>query len=932
MKKYLLLSAALFSIFAAVSCEKELAGPEGVRTVISVSTASTKTALGAKEGTSWPNYWTAGDQIIVNGVFSESLDSEANGKAKADFTFPVAVATPYYAAYPVSAVSDVGIGSTSASATITMPASQRYVEGSYDPDAFVMCGQSSTEGTIDLDPLVSVIHLKLAGSASISSIKLTGETGTALSGTFTTDFSTLTPVTVSNEVEMVAASPVALPADFFICVPAGLVGQLQVDIFDSASGSMSKTATLKSALAPGQMYLAPELPYSASSASALAITAEGITSSTAVICVTGDPADAYTFNVYSDATCSTLVDSYAVDAGNACWGSASPRFCISGLDAGTPYYVKVTDVTSGAESDALTVTTADFIIVEPSPTPAALDEVILAEDFGELRWDCDMIGNGAGYFPTSQDSFANTEVASFQAAATSNEKQISAQTTAVAASRLAHWAQGANPHMYVHPGYIKLVGQSKVTHLVTPALDNIPDGMLATLEVKVTASAYYSESSSSFATTSAIVAVQPAGSYNELVDDPNTNTLDLTTNVAPITLKEESAWNEYTVTLSGVGKGARLAFGAASDVTGNNARMNISDITVTLKSLEAPSLTASVKGISSSTAAFTWTYGGSADADIAKPYKIALYKDAACSDPFVIFDIPADSECWNGSTPCFVFGGLAPSTEYWFIACDASTGNTSAAVSVTTEAFTVVDVTNLTTAAAGDVILAEDFSEIAHGPDELAGAAGFVPSTHTLTIVPSGVNPEGGFVEYSNTGNRVFGSGWNISGSRMDNGWGFFGNSSCFSRNGYLRVSSSSGRTHIVTPVLSCIPAGKQATIEVKVTASKYESSTNDVAVFVENGLTMNSQTSSSEPSYKKYTGASLENGYALGITSVKAWETKTVTISKVDSESQLVIGSLNADKTRFYIDDVVVTVVSLKDKGAIDAVIEISDFITFKA
>ena len=928
MKKLLLLSAALFSIIAISSCEKEIAGPDGLRTVISVTAASTKTALGEKEGTSWPNYWKTGDQICVNGLVSEALGSDADGKDKADFSFESALAVPYYAAYPVSAVSGYSAGS----ATLSVPASQNYVAGSYDPAAFVMYGKSDTEGTVELEPLVSVIHLKLTGSASISKVKLTCAADAALSGSFTTDFTSCTKATVSNEVEMVAATAVDLPADFFICVPAGLSGQLQVDIFDSASGSMSKTATLKSALAAGQMYLAPELPYVASAPSALTITAEGITSSTAVICVTGDTADAYTFNVYSDAACSTLVDSYAVDAGNSCWGSASPRFCISGLTASTPYYVKVTDVTSGAESDALTVTTAAFQLVQPGSTAAAAGDVLLAEDFGELRWDSDVIGNGVGYFPTSLDSFANTEVSSFQAAATSNEKQISAQATALAASRLAHWAQGANPHMYIHPGYIKLVGNSKVTHLVTPALDNIPDGMVATLEVKVTASAYYSESSGSFATTSAIVAVQTASGINEFGDDPNTNTLDLTTNVAPITLKEESAWNEYTVTLTSVGKGARLAFGAAPDVTNNNARMNISDITVTLKSLEAPSLTASVKSVSSSTAAFTWTYGGSAAADIARPYTISLYSNSACTDLVISHDIDADASCWSGKTPCFVFGGLAPDTEYWFVASDTSTGTTSAAVSAKTSAFTVVDVTTLTNASVGDVILAEDFSEIAHGPDELAGAAGFVPSAHILLPAPSGVNPEGVFVDTGNTGNRVFGSGWNISGSRMEKGWGFFGNSSCFSRNGYLRVSSSSGRTHIVTPVLSCIPAGKVATLEVTVTAGKYESSSNDVAVFVEKDLTMNSQTSPSEASYRKYTGASLADAHALGITSAKEWETKTVTISKVDSECQLVIGSLNADKTRFFLDDVVVTVVGLKDQGAIDAVMEISDFITFKS
>lgn len=585
MKKIQLLIATVLGIFAVVSCEQEIGGPETAfdTTVINASIESTKTALGEKDGTAWPNYWKAGDQISINGVASEALDAEADGKSSASFSFSGAVATPYYAAYPAAAVSDYSNGS----ATITVPASQSYVAGSYDPAAFVMFGKSETESSVALAPFVSVFHLSLTGSASITSVKLTGGDGAALSGSFSTDFETAEPKTVSNVVELVADAPVALPAEFFICVPAGLSGPVVVKISDSDGGSKSVSANIKSPLVAGVVYSPAALAYAASSD--LSISAEGITSSTAIICVDGVPANAYTFNVYSDEGCSALVDSYAVDAGNSCWGEAAPRFCISGLEPSTTYYVKVLDVTGNAESAALPVTTKAFTIVEVSSAPAGVGDVILAEDFGELRWDGDVIGNGAGWFPTSEaqsTSFGTVEVGSFQAAATSNEKQISAQTDPVAASRLAHWAQGANPHMYVHPGYIKLVGQNKVTHIVTPALDNIPEGMLATVEVEVTASAYYSESSGSFATKDAIVAVQAPGEYNELSSETKTNTLDLESKIASITLTEESAWNTYKVTLSGVAKGARLAFGAEKSVTGNDARMNISDIKVTIKALD----------------------------------------------------------------------------------------------------------------------------------------------------------------------------------------------------------------------------------------------------------------------------------------------------------------------------------------------------------
>lgn len=938
MKKIYLISAAVLSLLAAASCIRENPVPDAVRTVLRVSLPeATKSALGAYDDAThtWPNYWKAGDIINVNGSVSDEVADGDDGKTSIDFAFADAITTPYCAAYPAAAVSGYSAGS----ATLTIPAKQNYVAGTYDPAAFVMMGKSTNADNVALAPAVSVIHLKLTGSASITGIKITGsQADDKLSGAFTTNYETLTPSAVSPVVELKANTPVALsdtPTDFFICVPAGLNSQISVDIFDSAGGSMSKQAKLNKALEAGQVYSPATLNYAGNYN--INISAEGITSSTAIICWDNDPAPAYTISVYSDAGCNTLVDSYAVPAGDACWGGNSPRFCISGLAASTTYYVKVTNADQSTDSNILPVTTEAFDIVEVSSTPASVDDVILAEDFGELRWDSEIINRGIGYFATSQDSFANSEVLEFRSIATSGEKQLAAQGSALASSRLEHWAQGAKNNLYIHPGYIKLSSSSNITHLVTPALNNIPDGKLATLEVEVTACPYFSNSDSSYDTFDAVVAVQPDDSYNELPDATKTNTLDLTTNMQPITLDAETAWKSYKVTLTGVGKGSRLAFGAASSSA--KGRMNISDMKVTIKALDDPSIVASVKAVSSSSAVFTWTYGGSAADDIAKPYTIALYSDSACSNLVVSFNIDADASCWNGKTPCFVFGGLNPATEYWFVATDTASSVSSDPVSATTEAFTVVDATTVTNATVGDVILAEDFSEASWSGDELNGAAGFVPTPKSLTTIPSGANPTGEFVKYDNTGSRFFGSGVDLGDSRMSHGWGFFGNSSVYLHNGYSRVGAKgsdgkAARTHVVTPALAGIPAGKLATIEVTVTATKYDPI--QIAVFAEKGLTLSTVTGTSDASYKKYTGASLSDGHDLGITTTKVWETKSVTISDVDSDCQLIIGSLenyndpsdSQNKNRFYISDVKVQITALVD----DPVMKIKDDATFNA
>lgn len=941
MKKILLLSAAVLSIIAAASCAKEETGPESFRTIINASLASTKTALGDKEGASWPNYWKTGDKISVNGVASEALAAEYDVKASASFSFESLVETPYCAVYPASALESYSDGS----ATVILPAVQEYVAGSYDPSAFIMGGKSTEASSVVLSPCVSIVHISLSGTESISKVKLTGPAGSVLSGTFTTNFSTYTPQqSVSNEVEMVPENPVALPAEFFICVPSGLSGSLKVEAFDTDGGSMTKTATIKSALAPGQMYSPATLPYTPSYD--IAISAEGITSSTAIICWDNSPEAAYAVKVYSDAACTALVDNYEISAGNACWSDKSPRLCISGLAANTTYYVKVTNVAQNVDSNVLPVKTEAFEIVQVSSSPADVGDVILAEDFSELRWDSDVIGVGVGWFPTetAKASFGILGVDTWRAAETSSEKQLSDQTSALATSRLMHWAQGAKKNLYIHPGYIKLVGSSQVTHLVTPALDNIPDGMSATLEVEVTASAYYSESSGSFCTDKAVVAVQ-SGTFSELLSG-ETNTLNLDSNVAPITLKKESAWNTYKVTISGVSKGDRLAFGADKSVSKNDARMNISDMKITLKELLAPGdLSLSLKEVSSSTASFTWTHVGSdTEYDISKSYLAAIYSDAECNNLVASYEIPAGSGCWDGKQPSFVFAGLAPSTNYWCKVTDLTEDVHSEAVSCTTSAFTVVDAMSVSNAGVGDVILAEDFSELGWGAEELSTSAGFYPSPKTL-YVPSGAytDDDGDFSKYNGQAGRLYGDCKVESDKRLFN-WGFYGNSNVFAYAGYVRVgaASSGANTHIVSPALSGIPAGKKATIDVTVTAGQYATNANDVAVFVEKASDMSlvlapDEKDNSDFSSKagKYLGASLAktSAYPLNATT-RAWTTSTVRIPNVTSDTRLLFGSYdnNDTKNRFFLNDVVVKIVELKDQDAVDIEVNIQDFESFKA
>ena len=332
---------------------------------------------------------------------------------------------------------------------------------------------------------------------------------------------------------------------------------------------------------------------------------------------------------------------------------------------------------------------------------------------------------------------------------------------------------------------------------------------------------------------------------------------------------------------------------------------------------------------SSSSLIFGWTVGGTAAEDGEVPYKLELFKDAACTDLEVSFDIPADASCWGGNPIRFTFGGLQPSTTYWFKVTNSQSGEVSEPVQGTTADFTVVDPSTVTNAGEGDVILAEDFSEVAYGPDEEHSGAGFFPAAKLLEPVTGSGEHDGSFVDYKSTARRVYGDTKVTSDKRLFN-WGFFGNSAVYAYNGHLRVctTSSGARTHIVSPALSGIPENMIATVDVTVTACS-TSGDNDVAVFVNDRTNLKlalapDQNQSTDPKFSsqggKYTGASLTNGYALEVPS-KQLTTKTVRIEGVTSNSCLLIGSYeNVDtKNRFWLSDVKVQIVSLRDEETVD-------------
>jgi len=177
----------IYGIFAAVlclaaGCAKEIAPSNDAQvTVLTAGVAQTKTILDGSKV-----YWTAGDQINVNGVTSNVLDIDAPS-ATAKFTFDGILNTPYKAVFPASVYKDENI--------VTMPSVQEYCETSFHSQASPMLAYSKDNGNLVFSHPFAVVclYIKLKDDADkISYVEFRGNDNEQVCGDFTVDFTKLT--------------------------------------------------------------------------------------------------------------------------------------------------------------------------------------------------------------------------------------------------------------------------------------------------------------------------------------------------------------------------------------------------------------------------------------------------------------------------------------------------------------------------------------------------------------------------------------------------------------------------------------------------------------------------------------------------------------------------------------------------------------------
>ena len=611
LMKRLFVIPAVIALAFVCSCnkEQEVDNPDikdDVQTGITEFRATlqaTKTQLGAPTGAAgsreWPNLWSDGDVINVNGVESAAL-STGDGYVGTDyavFHMASAVSGPYYAAYPASAVSEYSAGG----ATITIPAAQSFVEGNYDPAAYIMIGKSDTP-TLSFSPMMGLIQLTTTapaeGTLYIKSISVEPVGDENMSGVFTTteNYAGITGgTTPAITISAASGTTKTFGTVFTFAVPAmnyasGVRFRITANTAADGTGDDKVAVFAKQSafdVAAGTLYplTAPAFKMSAVNDPSVVT----INSSTLGVSWTGsNPANnkskAWELSVYSDSGCNTLVRTISIPKNAACWTddmTTTVNFAVGGLNQNTTYYFKVKDVQNDIISSAVSGTTDAFTVVPMANIGTTTTGTVFAEDFSEL---CGFgvkyngLEYGGCYNNTAAKRLDASDWASIRFVQPEDgEWQLynSGLDAAVSGKRLAGWLGEGNA--VAKCGYLKLGGESLRGYALTPAF-TVDDGYMARVTVTVNAAKYAAGT-----IDHSIAVVHTAGSGDAArqssftwVDTPDPAQYDGSVNASG------TVWEDIVVSNLYIRNGDRIEFGSAKGSGTSNQRILMNSIKVSV--------------------------------------------------------------------------------------------------------------------------------------------------------------------------------------------------------------------------------------------------------------------------------------------------------------------------------------------------------------
>ena len=325
--------------------------------------------------------------------------------------------------------------------------------------------------------------------------------------------------------------------------------------------------------------------------------------------------------------------------------------------------------------------------------------------------------------------------------------------------------------------------------------------------------------------------------------------------------------------------------------------------------------------------------------DIEKEYKIALYRDAECTDLVVSVDnITKKAFTYTSSgkdtfyPPRFTFPGLDAATTYYAKVVNKTDSTESQLLRIET-APSVASKSDVVTAdiKAGDMILYENFASILYPGDVSVNSAGirynsFLPVTGEITLgennyqVVSGGQEHGFFNNFKSKLAEIGFDKWGWIGGKS----GATGGSVC-ARSGYLKIGTGSNRAFVCTPALDVIPQGQYAKVKVIFRAAPISAAKSEKYICVKtlSGVAMDE---SNQVSYTEEHDA--EYFYLNEEDDETCWREYEVELDRVLHGSVIAIGGgLGATKTnRFQIDDVRIYVEELSADNLVYGTVKFSD------
>lgn len=290
-----------------------------------------------------------------------------------------------------------------------------------------------------------------------------------------------------------------------------------------------------------------------------------------------DCATAYSFGIYKDAECKTLVVSWQTDAGNAIWNGdladGSPQFEFSGLDADTSYWFVVKSLADNTASAPVKGTTSAFTIVVPdAAAPVEAGGTALAEDFGELVWGGNYLRGSAAYSADDRNKATAFDRAEGENPVNGGNWKwylvdpsveiglFNTMKHAVENSRLGAWGichetanDSASPACG-RPGLIKIGAGNKTALICTPALTNLKS--VATVEVEFDQARYDSDP-----TTGAVYVLNESQHGGKAGGYEVTPSIEKLTPAAEFEIKAGRTFATEKIRLKNVAPGARIGIG-----------------------------------------------------------------------------------------------------------------------------------------------------------------------------------------------------------------------------------------------------------------------------------------------------------------------------------------------------------------------------------